>query len=73
MENLGGIGVIGGFRQSPKFLEQSINELKEHLEDKNSGPFGVDLLIPQIGAQNKCTFRILKSHLYSNPQCFNIV
>jgi hypothetical protein len=40
--------VIGGFRQTPKVLQQSIDELKEHLEDKN-GPFGVDLLIPQIG------------------------
>jgi len=44
----GGIGVIGGLRQSPKFLEGSIQELKEHLEDKNA-PFGVDLLIPQVG------------------------
>ncbi|KAG6874299.1 hypothetical protein C0995_001524 [Termitomyces sp. Mi166 len=43
---VGGIGVIGGVRQSPKFLQGSIDELKSNLEDKNA-PFGVDLLIPQ--------------------------
>ncbi|KAF4615493.1 hypothetical protein D9613_002901 [Agrocybe pediades] len=52
--NAGGIGVIGGVRQSPKFLEGSINELKSHLEDKNA-PFGVDLLIPQIGGNARKT------------------
>jgi len=52
--NSGGIGVIGGVRQSPKFLEGSINELKSHLEDKNA-PFGVDLLIPQIGGNARKT------------------
>ncbi|KAJ3521599.1 hypothetical protein NM688_g8997 [Phlebia brevispora] len=46
--NAGGIGVIGGIRQSPKMLEESIKELKSYLEDKDA-PFGVDLLIPQIG------------------------
>ncbi|KDR81443.1 hypothetical protein GALMADRAFT_221305 [Galerina marginata CBS 339.88] len=52
--NAGGIGVIGGVRQSPKFLQGSINELKSHLEDKNA-PFGVDLLIPQIGGNARKT------------------
>ncbi|KAJ7168163.1 2-nitropropane dioxygenase [Mycena crocata] len=52
--NAGGIGVIGGVRQSPKFLKGSIDELKSHLEDKNA-PFGVDLLIPQIGGQARKT------------------
>lgn len=51
---LGGIGVIGGVRQSPKFLQGSINELKSHLEDKNA-PFGVDLLLPQIGGSARKT------------------
>ncbi|THV07874.1 2-nitropropane dioxygenase [Dendrothele bispora CBS 962.96] len=46
--NSGGIGVIGGVRQSPKFLKGSIDDLKSHLEDKNA-PFGVDLLLPQVG------------------------
>ncbi|TFK42755.1 2-nitropropane dioxygenase [Crucibulum laeve] len=52
--NAGGIGVIGGVRQSPKFLQSSIDELKSHLEDKNA-PFGVDLLIPQIGGNARKT------------------
>lgn len=52
--NAGGIGVIGGLRQSPKFLQGSIDDLKAHLEDKNA-PFGVDLLIPQIGGNARKT------------------
>ncbi|KAK1217495.1 hypothetical protein PQX77_019846 [Marasmius sp. AFHP31] len=50
----GGIGVIGGVRQSPKFLKGSIEELKSHLEDKNA-PFGVDLLLPQVGGNARKT------------------
>lgn len=41
-------------RQSPKFLQNSISELKAHLEDK-SAPFGVDLLIPQVGGSARKT------------------
>jgi len=52
--NSGGIGVIGGVRQSPKFLQGTIDELKSHLEDKNA-PFGVDLLIPQVGGSARKT------------------
>ncbi|KAI0807161.1 2-nitropropane dioxygenase [Fomes fomentarius] len=52
--NAGGIGVIGGVRQSPKILEDNINELKSHLEDPNA-PFGVDLLIPQVGGNARKT------------------
>lgn len=52
--NAGGIGVIGGVRQSPKFLQGSIDELKSHLEDKKA-PFGVDLLLPQIGGNARKT------------------
>lgn len=50
----GGIGVIGGVRQSPKMLQDNIDELKSHLEDKNA-PFGVDLLIPQVGGNARKT------------------
>ena len=50
----GGIGVLGGVRQSPKFLQGSIDELKSHLEDKNA-PFGVNLLLPQIGGNVRKT------------------
>ncbi|KAF5330372.1 hypothetical protein D9619_005873 [Psilocybe cf. subviscida] len=52
--NAGGIGTIGGVRQNPKFLAGSIEELKSHLEDKNA-PFGVDLLIPQVGGSARKT------------------
>ncbi|KAJ7771754.1 2-nitropropane dioxygenase [Mycena metata] len=52
--NAGGMGVIGGVKQSPKFLKHSIEELKSHLEDKNA-PFGVDLLLPQIGGSARKT------------------
>ncbi|OJA08850.1 hypothetical protein AZE42_10408 [Rhizopogon vesiculosus] len=51
--NAGGIGVIGGVRQSPKMLQESINELKSHLEDKKA-PFGVDLLLPQAMVSFYC-------------------
>lgn len=44
----------GGVRQSPKFLQGTIDELKSHLEDKNA-PFGVDLLIPQVGGSARKT------------------
>ncbi|EKM82830.1 hypothetical protein AGABI1DRAFT_111394 [Agaricus bisporus var. burnettii JB137-S8] len=54
--NAGGIGVIGGLRQSPQFLQGSIDEIKAHLEDKNA-PFGVDLLIPQVGGNARKTNR----------------
>ncbi|KAJ7273246.1 Nitronate monooxygenase-domain-containing protein [Mycena rebaudengoi] len=54
--NAGGIGTIGGVRQSPKFLKGSIDELKSHLEDKNA-PFGVDLLLPQVGGSARKTNR----------------
>jgi NAD(P)H-dependent flavin oxidoreductase YrpB (nitropropane dioxygenase family) len=52
--NAGGIGVIGGLRQSPKMLQQSIDEIRQHLEDPNA-PFGVDLLIPQVGGSARKT------------------
>ncbi|THG95338.1 hypothetical protein EW026_g6302 [Hermanssonia centrifuga] len=60
--NAGGIGVIGGIRQSPKMLQDSITELKSHLEDQNA-PFGVDLLIPQIGGNARKT-----NHDYTKGQ-----
>ena len=41
-------------RQSPKILQDNIDELKSHLEDPNA-PFGVDLLIPQVGGSARKT------------------
>lgn len=52
--NAGGLGVIGGVGYTPKVLRQQIRELKEHLHDKNA-PFGVDLLIPQVGGSARKT------------------
>jgi NAD(P)H-dependent flavin oxidoreductase YrpB (nitropropane dioxygenase family) len=52
--NAGGMGVIGGNGYTPEMLRDEIAELKSYLHDKNA-PFGVDLLIPQIGGQARKT------------------
>lgn len=39
---------------TPKMLKEQIDELKEGLKDKNA-PFGVDLLIPQVGGSARKT------------------
>lgn len=46
--NAGGLGVIGGGAYQPDQLRKALIELKSYLVDKNA-PFGVDLLIPQVG------------------------
>ncbi|KAM4056941.1 nitronate monooxygenase domain-containing protein [Hirsutella rhossiliensis] len=52
--NAGGLGVIGGVGYTPDMLREQIAELKEYLDDKNA-PFGVDLLIPQVGGSARKT------------------
>ena len=52
--NAGGLGVIGGVGYTPKFMREVIQELKDDLEDKNA-PFGVDLLLPQVGGGARAT------------------
>ncbi|KAL2109549.1 hypothetical protein VUR80DRAFT_2327 [Thermomyces stellatus] len=52
--NAGGLGVIGGVGYTPEMLREQIHELKEHLNDKNA-PFGVDLLLPQVGGNARKT------------------
>ncbi|CAK7198794.1 hypothetical protein SEUCBS139899_001459 [Sporothrix eucalyptigena] len=52
--NAGGLGVIGGVNYTPDMLRDQIAELKEHLKDKNA-PFGVDLLLPQVGGNARKT------------------
>ncbi|KAF8575205.1 NPD-domain-containing protein [Ramaria rubella] len=52
--NAGGLGVIGGVGYTPKVLRQQITAIKDDLEDKNA-PFGVDLLIPQVGGNARKT------------------
>ncbi|KAK2813961.1 hypothetical protein FQN50_000362 [Emmonsiellopsis sp. PD_5] len=48
VSNAGGLGVIGGLGYTPEQLQEIIDELKANLRDP-SLPFGVDLLIPQLG------------------------
>lgn len=52
--NAGGMGVIGGVGYTPDMLREQISELKEYLTDKNA-PFGVDLLLPQVGGNARKT------------------
>ncbi|KXX78836.1 putative nitronate monooxygenase [Madurella mycetomatis] len=52
--NAGGLGVLGGINYTPDMLRDQIDELKSHLVDKNA-PFGVDLLLPQIGGNARKT------------------
>lgn len=52
--NAGGLGVIGGVGYSPEMLREQISELKGYLNDKNA-PFGVDLLLPQVGGNARKT------------------
>ncbi|KAJ1568125.1 hypothetical protein HK405_003553 [Cladochytrium tenue] len=52
--NAGGLGVIGGFGYTPEVLREQIAEIKKNLIDKNA-PFGVDLLLPQVGGSARKT------------------
>merc|ERR1712072_1000558 len=48
VSNAGGLGNIGGVGFTPDALKSTIKILKDDLVDKNA-PFGVDLLLPQVG------------------------
>lgn len=52
--NAGGLSVVGGVGYTPEMLREQIAELKEYLDDKDA-PFGVDLLIPQVGGSARKT------------------
>jgi len=52
--NAGGIGVLGGLGYTSDMLREQIAELKSFLADKNA-PFGVDLLLPQVGGSARKT------------------
>lgn len=52
--NAGGLGVIGGVGYTPDFLRKQIGFLKKALNDPNA-PFGVDLLLPQVGGNARKT------------------
>ncbi|KAG8950257.1 hypothetical protein FRC04_007891 [Tulasnella sp. 424] len=52
--NAGGLGVIGGVGYTPKMLRSQIKAIKADLKDPNA-PFGVDLLLPQVGGSARKT------------------
>jgi len=52
--NAGGMGVIGGVGYTPDFLKKQIEMLKSFLKDPKA-PFGVDLLLPQVGGNARKT------------------
>merc|ERR1719157_403461 len=52
--NAGGMGCMGGALMGVDGLRMNIKMLKEELVDKNA-PFGVDLLIPQVGGSARKT------------------
>lgn len=52
--NAGGLGVFGGFSNTPKMLKKQIKFIKDGLKDKNA-PFGVDLLLPKVGGSARKT------------------
>ncbi|TFK39706.1 2-nitropropane dioxygenase [Crucibulum laeve] len=61
--NAGGLGVIGGLGYTPKLLRQQIQAIKKDLKDPNA-PFGVDLLLPQVGGNaRKTNFDYTKGQL----------
>ncbi|KAH9000404.1 2-nitropropane dioxygenase [Lactarius akahatsu] len=60
--NAGGLGVIGGVGYTPKIMRQQIIALKRDLKDPNA-PFGVDLLLPQVGGNARKT-----NHDYTHGQ-----
>jgi NAD(P)H-dependent flavin oxidoreductase YrpB (nitropropane dioxygenase family) len=65
--NAGGMGVIGGNGYTPAMLREEIAELKSYLHDKNA-PFGVDLLIPQIGGNARKT-----NHDYNKGKLMELI
>ncbi|KAJ1326817.1 nitronate monooxygenase [Microdochium nivale] len=52
--NAGGFGTVGGARYTPQQLRDMLADLKSLLNDKNA-PFGVDLLLPQVGGSARKT------------------
>jgi len=52
--NAGGFGVLGGVSFTPKAMRKAIDDLKSKLVNPNA-PFGIDLLIPQVGGNARKT------------------
>jgi enoyl reductase-like protein len=62
VSNAGGIGTIGAIAMSPEGMRAEIKKLKSLLKkgDSISGtiPYGVDLLLPQIGGKARKTNKV---------------
>jgi len=54
VSNAGGLGVVGGVGYTVEMLTSMLKDVKAHLRDP-SLPFGVDLLIPQVGGSARKT------------------
>lgn len=54
VSNAGGLGVIGGVGYTPETLKEMISDVKARLRHPDT-PFGVDLLLPQIGGSARKT------------------
>ncbi|KAF5319060.1 hypothetical protein D9611_012658 [Ephemerocybe angulata] len=68
--NAGGMGVLGGIGYTPKILRQQIQLIKKDLKDPNA-PFGIDLLLPQVGGSaRKTNYDYTKGQL---PELLDIV
>lgn len=68
--NAGGLGVIGGVGYTPKILRSQIRAIKADLKDKNA-PFGVDLLLPQVGGNaRKTNYDYTHGHL---PELIDVI
>ena len=63
VSNAGGLGVIGGVGYTPDTLREMIADVKARLRHPDT-PFGVDLLLPQIGGSARKTNQdYTKGHL----------
>ncbi|KAI9330978.1 2-nitropropane dioxygenase [Obelidium mucronatum] len=68
--NAGGLGVIGGLGYTPAMLTEQIRDLKSFLVNKDA-PFGVDLLLPQVGNGARSTnYDYTKGEL---PELINVI
>lgn len=54
VSNAGGLGVLGGLGYTPEMLRGAISEMKQRLRHPDL-PFGVDLLLPQLGGSARKT------------------
>lgn len=52
--NAGGFGCLGGVAYTPNVLREMIAETKAKFKDPKT-PFGVDLLLPQVGGSARKT------------------